>query len=249
MAVKNISSKKYILSKKSDETPKDLFLSFAPMDGNNIQFLPGMFMMIGGIDAAGRTFPKRAFSVASEPSSNNIEILAIKEPHNKQSHFLDAKIGDVFVIEGPYGKFTLDSFNSKLLFVAGGTGYAPFRSALREILRKGSGAETDICLLWSLKRTEEIAMKEELSNLINNIKGLSATITITRADESTKPFETKPWKWEKGRINGDMLRRSIPDASERTAYICGSNDFGKAVESALLSLNTPKERIKKDIWG
>ncbi len=249
MVAKGITSKRYVLSEKVDETPKDLFLSFTPDDGHNIQFLPGMFMMIGGIDPSGRTFPKRAFSVASEPSSSNIDILAIKEPHNRPSHFLEAKIGDVFVIEGPYGKFTLNSSNSKLLFIAGGTGYAPFRSALRELLRNGRGAETDIHMLWSLKRTAEIAKREELASLIKGIKGLSATITITRPDDAVKNFQPEIWKWETGRINEDMLRRDIPDAAERLAYICGSNDFGKAVEAALLSVGTPKEKIKKDIWG
>jgi ferredoxin-NADP reductase len=249
MVVKNISSKRYVLYEKVEETPKDLFLSFMPHDGNNIQFLPGMFVMIGGIDSQGKTFPKRAFSVASEPSSNNIDVLAIKEPHNRPSHFIEAEVGDVFIIEGPHGKFTIDQPNSKMLFVAGGTGYAPFRSALREILRNGSGGNADIHLLWSLKHTEEIARREELASMIKSIRGLSVTITITRSDEGTQEFQPEAWKREAGRINADMLRRDVPDAAERAAYICGSNDFGKSVEAALLSVGTPKEKIKKDIWG
>ena len=85
-----------------------------------------MFMMIAGIDTEGKKYIARAFSIASDPSTPGMEFMVIKEPrhgdHIGKSHFVDAKIGDVFMLKGPSGRFRFNpAVDKKVGFIAGGT--------------------------------------------------------------------------------------------------------------------------------
>lgn len=256
MPTLNIESRKYTLVENVSETDRDLFLAFKPNDVG-IKFLPGMFVMVRGIgqDPYATLFPKRAFSVASAPSAENLEIIAIKVPHNKPSHFIEAKIGDQFMIEGPHvskdkfkKEFILDPLPSKVLMVGGGTGYAPLRSSIMEQRMRGATG-TDIALMLSVQRLSEIPRGKELAELKGMMRGLSVTVTVTRATDEDKPDSSGLWNGEKGRINADMLRRNVPDVTERVPYVCGSLEFGNSIEAALIECGIPAEKIYRDVWG
>ncbi|MGD0510963.1 MAG: FAD-binding oxidoreductase [Candidatus Micrarchaeaceae archaeon] len=159
MAVIPITERKYVLKEKIDETPEVLILKFMPEDGNPVQFDPGMFMMITGVDETGKKYTSRAFSIASDPSTPGMEFMVIKEPqhgdHIGRSHFVDAKIGDVFFLRGPNGQFRFDpSVDKKVIFIAGGTGLAPFISMLRHI--KVTDSKSDVILIYSTKYPTEV---------------------------------------------------------------------------------------------
>jgi ferredoxin-NADP reductase len=245
MAVIPITERKYVLKEKIDETPEVLILKFMPEDGNPVQFDPGMFMMITGVDETGKKYTSRAFSIASDPSTPGMEFMVIKEPqhgdHIGRSHFVDAKIGDVFFLRGPNGQFRFDpSVDKKVIFIAGGTGLAPFISMLRHI--KVTDSKSDVILIYSTKYPTEVISKDELNSYASDL-GTKIIITVTR------PKEGDGWTGRTGHIDAQMLKDTTPDISERTMYICGPLAFVKAVKDALVSLNISQERIKADVWG
>jgi len=245
MAVILITERKYVLKEKIDETPEVLILKFMPEDGNPVQFDPGMFMMITGVDETGKKYTSRAFSIASDPSTPGMEFMVIKEPqhgdHIGRSHFVDAKIGDVFFLRGPNGQFRFDpSVDKKVIFIAGGTGLAPFISMLRHI--KVTDSKSDVILIYSTKYPTEVISKDELNSYASDL-GTKIIITVTR------PKEGDGWTGRTGHIDAQMLKDTAPDISERTMYICGPLAFVKAVKDALVSLNISQERIKADVWG
>ena len=104
MATIPITERKYTLVEKIDETPEVLILKFMPEDNQPTPFDPGMFMMIVGVDSSGNRYTGRAFSIASDPSVPGMDFMVIKEPthgdHMGRSHFVDAKIGDLFFMKG-----------------------------------------------------------------------------------------------------------------------------------------------------
>jgi len=216
-----------------------------PKDGNPVQFDPGMFMMITGVDADGKRYTARAFSIGSDPSTPGMEFMIIKDPkhgdHIGRSHFVDAKIGDTFALKGPNGQFRFDpSVNKKVLFIAGGTGLAPFISMLRHI--KVTASQSDVILIYSIKYPTEIIRKEELMNYVPQL-GMKLVITVTR------PAAGDGWTQQTGHVDQAMVGKYVPDMAERTAYICGPLEFVKAAKDALTALNVPAERVKADVWG
>ncbi|MDE1851249.1 MAG: hypothetical protein KGH69_00985 [Candidatus Micrarchaeota archaeon] len=240
-----VSEKLYRLAEKVDETPEVLTVRFAPEDGVEMNFDPGMFVNITGVDRENKRYLQKAFSIASDPAAPVMEFYIVKRPHvgtslEHTSHFVEATIGDGYYIKGPYGQFRFrPSENKKVLFVAGGTGLAPFVSMLRQIDRLKSGNDVD--LLYSVKYPTEIIRKQELEQTAKSIN-LKTTVTVTR------PQPGDGWSGEIGHVNADMIKRHSPDVVERTCYICGPPAFVKAVKDALTSLGVKPERISADVW-
>lgn len=240
-----VSEKVYRLTEKIDETPEVLTVRFAPEDNQPMAFDPGMFIMISGEDATGKRYLARSFSIASDPASTAMEFYIVKRAHigtaiEHTSHFVNSAVGDKYYVKGPYGQFRFDpEENQKVLFVAGGTGLAPFMSMLRHIKEVNSG--NDIDLLYSIKYPTEIIRKQELESLAKELN-LKTTITVTR------PAPDDGWTGEKGHIHDEMIKRHSPDVTERTCYICGPPAFVKAIKDALILLGVKPEKISADVW-
>ncbi len=240
-----VGEKVYRLTEKVDETPEVLTIRFAPDDGQPMSFDPGMFIMVSGEDATGKRYLSRSFSIASDPASAVMEFYIVKRNHigtaiEHTSHFVNSKVGDKYYIKGPYGQFRFDpKENRKVLFIAGGTGLAPFISMLRHIEKTKSG--NDIDLIYSIKYPTEIIRKQELEEFAKDL-GLKTTITVTR------PQPGDGWNGETGHVNAEMIKRHSPDVTERTCYICGPPKFVSAIKEALLSLEVKTGKISADVW-
>ena len=245
MADYPVLDRKYMLTEKVDETPEVLILGFEPEDKLPTHFDAGMFMMISGLDQAGKRCVARAFSIASEPGSPRMEFFVIKNPthgeHLGRSHFMDANVGDPFMLKGPSGQFKFDPVkDKKVLFIAGGTGLAPFMSMLRHIKRINSGNDVD--LLYSEKFPTEIIRKDELHGYEQEL-GIKMVVSVTR------PQPGDGWTGPTGHIDAGMIKAAVPDYMERMCYICGPLAFVKAMKDSLASLGMKPERISADVWG
>ena len=233
--------KPYMLCEVVKETPDVNTVKFRPLDGERVAFDPGMFVMITLVSPQSGEKVTRAFSIASAPESEVLEF----EIHMIKGRFTapleEAKIGDMFYITGPYGQFKfLPDAEKKVLFLAGGTGIAPFLSMLRQI--KNLGKKTDIALVYSVRLPNEIICREELERYTKEL-GMRMLVTVTR------PQDGDGWTGQTGHIDAAMVSRFAADAPERTCYICGPLPFVKAVKAGLGSLNVAPEKVKADVWG
>jgi ferredoxin-NADP reductase len=234
--------KRYVVSELVDETPEVLLIRFKPEDGKAINFDPGMFFMISGIDAVtGKPQVARAFSIASDPVSTEMEYYIVKEHGGHKTHFLSSKPGEPYMINGPFGQFKfVPSVDKKVVFIAGGTGLAPFMSMLRYIERTKAG--TDVVLLYSVKYPTEIIRKQELFRFSDSLKS-RIIVTVTRA----KPEDA--WTGECRRIDAEMIKKYAADYIERVFYICGPLPFVNSMKDAIKSLGVKGENVKADVWG
>lgn len=231
----------YRLKKIVQETPDVNSFVFEPLQEYNIKFDPGMFVMLQyrGPDEK----IARAFSIASSPLEKEMEFI-IHMIHGRFTKHLDtAKEGDIYYITGPYGQFRFDpNVNKKVLFIAGGTGIAPFISMLRYIDQMH--LDTEIKLLYSVRYVDEIIKRQELDDLTKRIK-LDYAVTVTRPNED----RGRGWNGLTGHVDASMIANYAKDVNERTSYICGPLGFVKAVKDALKSLNISEASIKADVWG
>ncbi len=236
-----VTKKLYEITVSRPDTPEVQLVRMKAVDGTAMNFDAGMFVMIYGIDAAGKEYVGRAFSIASEPSAQEMEFFVVKEHGGHVSHFTETKPGDRYSVVGPHGQFKfVPGVDKKVLFIAGGTGLAPFMSMIRHLKKLGS--DTDAVLLYSIKFPTEILVKDELYQLCTGL-GIKLVITVTR------PQEGDGWSGETGHIGADMIKKHAPDVKERVSYVCGPLPFVNAIKDALVQLDVPKNEIKADVWG
>jgi len=231
----------YSLIEISTETPDVTMFRFRSNAGLRIKFDPGMFVMLAWMDPNTKERIARAFSLSNAPSDDYIEFI-IHMIHGKFTSHLDtAKVSDTYYVTGPHGQFKfIPAMDKKVLFIAGGTGLAPFLSMIREIKQLKSGNDT--VLLYSVRFPNEIIRKGELEQLKNDIS-MKMVVTVTR------PAEGDGWTGITGHIDANMIKVQVADFMDRTSYICGPLPFVKAVKDALTSLGVPSEKIKADVWG
>ena len=237
-----VSKKVYELTKSESETPEVQRVRLKAVDSSTMDFDAGMFAMISGIDKdTGKLYIGRAFSIASEPNSEEMEFYVVKEHGGHVSYFTTSKPGDKYQITGPYGQFQfVPEENNKVLFIAGGTGFAPFMSMLRHIKKINAG--TDVILIYSIKFPTEIIRKDELMQLKDEL-GIKLLITVTR------PQEGDGWSGKTGHVDANMIKEAAPDINDRTTYVCGPLPFVQAIKNALVQLNVPQNEIHADVWG
>ncbi|MCL4375728.1 FAD-binding oxidoreductase [Candidatus Marsarchaeota archaeon] len=236
-----ILNRPYVLKKIKKSTPEVSAFTFEAQDGTSIDFVPGMFAMLYYKNQETGESIGRAFSIANAPPSQSLEFL-ISLVHGKFTSKLDtAKIGDVYYISAPYGQFKFDlNSGTKFLFLAGGTGLAPFFSMLR--LSKARSQQIDGVLIYSTKYSDDIIEQEELSQITSEL-GVKLAVTVTR------PKENDTWKGDTGHVNAEMIKKYAPDVVDRVSYICGPPAFVNALKQALFSLGVDQKHIKAEMWG
>ncbi|MGD0729044.1 MAG: FAD-binding oxidoreductase, partial [Candidatus Micrarchaeaceae archaeon] len=184
------------ISDITQETPEVNGFKFKSVDNKmKIKFDPGMFVMLTYVNNETKEKIARAFSLASAPSENFLEFYISMIHGRFTSHLDTAKVGDIYYVSGPHGQFKfVPSEDKKVLYLAGGTGIAPFISMLREI--KLLSSDNDVSIIYSIRYPNEIIRKEELEQLEKELK-LKTTVTVTRSKDGDG------WNGEKGHINAD----------------------------------------------
>jgi Na+-transporting NADH:ubiquinone oxidoreductase subunit F len=236
-----IIQKPYVITEIVHATPDVDIFRMAAQDGTRLNFDPGMFVMLNYVNNETGEKIARAFSIASAPNSEVLDFF-VHMIHGRFTSKLDtAKVGDIYYVSGPYGQFKFDAkSDKKVLFIAGGTGIAPFMSMLKHIRNISSG--NDVILIYSIRYPNEIIAKEDLESLEKEIN-LKMVITVTR------PQQGDGWSGETGHIDSNMLNRHVSDIMERSIYICGPLSFTKAMKEVVASMGVKPEKVKADVWG
>ena len=99
------------------------------------------------------TTQTRSYSFSSMPKDGVVEFLVRNIPGGLMSTYLaeHAKPGDAADMTGPIGSFYLRDVTRPALFLAGGTGLAPFLAML-EVLRDAGATQPDPHDLWRHER-------------------------------------------------------------------------------------------------
>jgi CDP-4-dehydro-6-deoxyglucose reductase len=100
---------------------------------------------------------RRSFSLANPPhDASLLELHVRRAPGGAFSGqvFGGMKEGSLLRIEGPLGQFVYRPGDRPLLAIGGGTGYAPLKAILREVLETGSKRE--IVLYWGARTADDL---------------------------------------------------------------------------------------------
>jgi ferredoxin-NADP reductase len=159
------------------------------------------------------TLVKRAYSIANAPGSRHVELAVTYVEGGAASPALHALcVGAELEIDGPHGMFTRSPAErlEPSLFVATGTGLAPFRSMLQAEL--GDPTLAPITLLFGCRTTQDVLWRAELDALTARYPRLSVVVTLSRPEAS--------WTGRTGYVQNHLATLTEQIGLPRV-YICG----------------------------
>lgn len=184
-------------------------------DEKNIAFLPGQYV---NIDVPG-TQVSRAYSFSSRPGSKHLSFLIRNVPGGTMSSYLtsQAKSGDELNLRGPQGSFYLRPVTRPLLFLAGGTGLAPFLSMLAQLSEQG--CEQPVHLLYGVTHDSDLVKQEELEACRQRLPAFHYLSCVASADSQSK---------RKGYVTQHLSAEMLNDG-DVDVYLCGPPAMVEAV--------------------
>jgi ferredoxin-NADP reductase len=194
-------------------------------------FVPGQFLSITA--TIGEDEITRAYSVASPPDGNRFALCAnlVQDGHLSPFLFL-LKPGDEIGFKGPYGAFILRRPVSDSIFVATGTGIAPFRSILLSKLRENP--DHHFTLIFGVRHEYGLLYHDELRALATEYPNFEYRPTLTRPPNH--------WTGRTGRVQQHTLE-ALGDHRDRDVYICGLREMVDDMRAQLKAIGLDRKRI------
>lgn len=191
-------------------------LVFERTDGQAFDFAPGQWVNLVLPVESGEI--KRSYSIASAPAGEPwFELVVTRVEGGPGSGYLHAmEVGGTLRAIGPHGLFTRAADDpAPALFVATGTGIAPFRSMVGAAVR--AGARSHLWVLFGARFEEDILYGAEFEALAAHNPHLRHAVTLSRAGEG--------WSGRRGYVQlhvKEMLAGLTEAAGAAPhVYICG----------------------------
>lgn len=157
-AHQTVDAKIYKLTRVTDDVTV-LQLRFPA--GKRVRFKAGQYLQVLLPDGS-----RRSYSMANPPHQNDGVQLHIRHlPGGRFSGYLEstAAAGDIVRVEIPFGDFFLrnntDNADKPLVFVASGTGFAPIKSILEDMFKRGA-PQRPVTLYWGARRKADLYQPE-----------------------------------------------------------------------------------------
>ena len=194
-------------------------IAFSLDRADAFSFLPGQY---ANISVPG-TDQRRSYSFSSPPGAETLCFLVRNIPPGVMSTYLREKAvpGTPIEFTGPAGSFYLRDVERPLLFLAGGTGLAPFLSMLGKIAETGSACP--IHLVYGVTNDVDLVGVERLEEFVTEIPSFTFSTCVAAAD-SAHP--------RKGYVMAHVEHRHL-NGGDVDIYLCGPPPMVDAVRTWL----------------
>lgn len=209
------------------------------------QFMPGQYLELL---APGASWLPRAYSIGNAPRDDgSVELQIRRVPGGRMTEWLfdELTVGDTVEARGPRGVFTMRSEpDTPLVFVAGGTGFAPIKAMIEQQL--ALSAQREMVLFWGAATLEGFYELDEIADWSRRDDGFSCVLAVERG-----PLPVVQGERIKA-VHGwltDAIRDATAVLAGRDAYVAGPPAMMPAVTAALRSLGVEHDRILVDSFG
>lgn len=202
-------------------------LSVELENAGGLAFLPGQYVKV---EIPG-TALTRAYSFSSPPGGGGASFVVRNVPQGRMSGFLvdQARPGQRIALTGPFGSFYLRELARPALFLAGGTGIAPFLSMLEVLARQGCAYP--VRLVFGVTFEHDLVALEQLDAIKQKLPNFEYRTCV--ADGASGHAR-------KGYVTGHIEPEWLNDG-EVDMYLCGPVAMVEAVRGWLqASAQTPK---------
>jgi CDP-4-dehydro-6-deoxyglucose reductase len=207
---------------------------FEALGVERLEFVPGQFTSFTEV-IEGKEIT-RAYSMASAPSGSNRFELCLNrvEPGHLSPRLFDMKPGDRIQMRQPLGMFVLRRPARDSIFIATGTGIAPFRSMLQAHLKPSSPTFT---LLFGVRYESHLLYREEFEEMALTYANFQFWPTLTRPDAG--------WKGRQGRVQAHLTEAVTLLGERRDVdfYLCGLKEMVDEVRGILKGQGFDRKQI------
>lgn len=201
-----------------------------------LQFIAGQYIEILLKDGK-----RRAFSIANAPHDDAYIELQIR--HVPDGHFGDfvfdgLKEKTLLRIQGPLGSYFLrDDSERPVIFMGGGTGFAPLKGMLEHVFHTGS--KRDIHLFCGVRAKRDLYMDEMVNGWLEQHPNLKYTPVLS------EPMPEDDWQGETGFVHESVVKH-YPDLSGFDVYLSGPPPMVKAGMDLFYEKGLPETQIYSD---
>ncbi len=199
-----------------------------------LNYLPGQYLNV-----IGKGGLRRSYSIANaqrEDGKLELQISEVEQGMMSQYWFGSAKQNDLLRLEGPFGTFCLrDKEAGTLVFLATGTGIAPVKAMLEQLLDNPVlAAGKKIYVYWGGRYPDDIYWTPQL-------KGLNAEFipVLSRAHAD--------WPGRTGYVQKALLDDGI-ELADAVIYACGSEDMIHSARDSLTAAGLPDKHFYSDAF-
>jgi ferredoxin-NADP reductase len=216
-------------------------------------FVPGQWLSFKTNEPDGEEII-RAYSLASPPETDSKFALCLNRVQDGfMSNFLcDMKEGEEIQCQGPFGDFILRPPMRDAIFIATGTGIAPFRSMLHWLFGSIPGLEVDgrgrpssiegqerhlghqLWLVFGNRTERDIYYHDEFLRLAEEHPNFHYLPTLSRGDPD--------WQGLRGYVQ-EHVPAIVQGRTDMHAYICGLDKMVKANRDLVKSLGWDRKSI------
>jgi NAD(P)H-flavin reductase len=210
--------------------PNTRHFVFSIADVETFGFVPGQFLsFISEVD--GKTIT-RAYSIASVPAGNRVEIcLNLVDDGHLSPRLFGMRAGEEMEVKGPYGGFIFREKRATIC-VATGTGIAPFRGMLRQ--RVGEDAEHEYTLVFGARHEHGLLYRAEWERMAAEHVNFRFVPTLTRPPED--------WQGRTGRVQ-PLMMEAVGERRDFAVYVCGLKEMVDDVRVRLKEMGFDRKQI------
>lgn len=214
---------------------------FRLVEPSDIKYIPGQFMqLLAPAYEKSKEDVYRAYSIASDPADKSIIDFIIRLVPGgicTTYCFNYLKVGDEAKMNGPYGQFRLTDTDAEMIWIAGGSGIAPFVSMLYHMKNTGSRRKTTF--YFGANKTKELFLLDEMKQFEQELPNFKFVPVVYKPDENEK------WNGETGLVT-EAAARNNKNLADTEGCLCGSPGLINASIKVLKELGMKEEKIFYD---
>jgi ferredoxin-NADP reductase len=204
---------------------------FQAPEVQQLRFKPGQFVSFN--QTLGGKKITRAYSIASLPQGNRFELcLNLVQEGLFSPHLFAMKPGDSVEMTDPLGFFVVRNPEKDAVFVATGTGIAPFRSMAPDYLQHPQAQE--LTLIFGVRHEQSIYYRDDFEALGKCHPNFRFWPTLSRADSS--------WGGRTGHVQLHLME-AIGERRDLDIYICGLKAMVDDVRAILKAMGFDRKQI------
>jgi len=222
---------------KLEKRADDVMLVKIKLPANErLQFLAGQY-----IDFLLQDGKRRSYSLANPPHDDALLELHIR--HVPGGLFTDrlfstAKERDILRLQGPLGSFFIREDSGKpMIFVAGGTGFAPIKGMLEHAF--AAHMNRQMVLYWGVRSLKDLYMAEAPQQWQRERPDFSFIPVLSSPEPADR------WQGRTGYVHAAVLA-DFPDLSGYQVYACGAPIMVDSARAAFSQRGLPEDEFFAD---
>jgi ferredoxin-NADP reductase/ferredoxin len=185
----------------------------------------------------------RSYSLSDVPDERGYRISVKREGAGSRYLHERVNVGDVLEVAAPRGTFVLREGNRPVVLISAGVGATPVLAMLHALAREHS--TRPVWWVHGARNHDEHAFRVEVDELLAALPDSHRLIAYSRPLDGDAPGADHDVS---GRLDLTVLEQARVPA-DADYYVCGPDDFMRAIGAALAARGVATERIATEVFG